>query len=291
MSRPTVVFTDLDGTFLHFESYSAASTEGLLHALRGRGVHFVFCSSKTLAEQRALMSEIRCPVPAIVENGGGLYLPPECTDDLPGPLPADAAALPEGGYLIPYGPSTATIRAVLAEAAARLGLDLATYAELGPEKLVALTGLTPAAAGRAIDRQFSETFTAALSPAEHAALTAALTPHGLQYQGGGRFHTVTGDAVDKGRAVHAFCETFLPTASDDRPWRTVGLGDGPNDASLLAAVECPYLVRNHEGTWSEPRSPLPRLRRVPAIGPEGWVHALAPLLTSEAPWGFTAEVP
>jgi mannosyl-3-phosphoglycerate phosphatase len=68
----TVVFTDLDATLLDPRTYSWASANKALEALKERGASIVLVSSKTVAEIELIHSELALDDPFIVENGGGI---------------------------------------------------------------------------------------------------------------------------------------------------------------------------------------------------------------------------
>ena len=59
--------------------------------------------------------------------------------------------------------------------------------------------------------------------------------------------------------------------------RTIGFGDAPNDAPMLAAVDQSFLVARPDG--SHQSLSLPNLIKVPLPGPAGVNHALLALLS------------
>ena len=101
-----IIFTDLDGTFIDFETYSPDVAAPVARDLVDRGVPVIFCSSKTFGEQQALMDLIGLTVPCIVENGAGIFLPDSVRilDDLP------ATKIKSGGCLISLGERSDKIR-------------------------------------------------------------------------------------------------------------------------------------------------------------------------------------
>ncbi len=265
-----VLFTDLDGTLLDFETYSFSASQPYLQRLIAAGIPVIFCSSKTLAEQLSLMAAMEIHVPAIIENGGAIYLPyTEC--------PADPSA-EDCGTLIPLGPPAFEIQSLMFKAEQQLGIELKSYAQIGPAGIVELTGLSFSDAERAGKRCFSETFTATIDLDQQLALQHFFSQRGLQMQCGGRFHTVTGKGVDKGNAVRRF---LLGPESRHRFERqpSIGIGDGPNDAAMLLAVDQAFLVKNHRQQWAE--IDLPHLQRIESTGPAGWIELAEQLLATE----------
>lgn len=67
-----LVFTDLDGTLLDYDSYSFEAAGPALELLAARGVPVILASSKTEAEMRPIAEAIGISHPMIVENGAGL---------------------------------------------------------------------------------------------------------------------------------------------------------------------------------------------------------------------------
>jgi len=274
-----VVFTDLDGTLIDFHTYSPRVALPAVRALLAGGDRLVFCSSKTLEEQLAIMEQIGIRVPAIVENGSAIFLPAE--DPLRPPESVATQSI-HGGTLAVLGTPANTIRTTLRSLEAELGIDLEGYGKLSEDVLMARTGLAPAAAARARRRAFSETLTAQLPPEDWARVDRHLQAAGLVRRFGGRFHTVTAAGCDKGRAARAFMD-WLRAASRaaaqppgaDR-WVSIGLGDSANDREMLASVEQPFLVQRPDGSWTD--LDLPAVHRVPGVGPHGWVHAIRSLI-------------
>ncbi len=280
-SNGKVIFTDLDGTLIDFTTYCGEVTKPALHQLIETGHQVVFCSSKTLSEQVHLMREMQVCVPAILENGGGIAIPYHLVDT----HIAQAQVIRSDGlsfFLVPCGPDANQIRSILHQAESILPLDLGLYIDIGPQNISALTGLTVGSAIRAMERSFSETITAPLGPNQVEVLQAYLSQHGLQLSSGGRFHTVTGSASDKGTAIGEMMDILRQhSTSITVHTQTIGIGDAPNDASMLATVDVAYLVQNHQGGWCVPSQSIPGLKLVAAIGPQGWNAAVAPLITGK----------
>ena len=261
-----IVFTDLDGTLIDFETYSAEITTPRVRALLAAGIPVVFCSSKTRGEQRALMQKMGIDTLGIVENGSGIYVPQNSDlfadqNDLP---------LPDGGRLIQLGTPTAVIQEKIKTVSASLEIDLKPYASLSNQALAAVTGLTLDAAGRARQRDFSETLTAKLEPTQWAEVQNAFACHDLQCLCGGRFYTVSAANSHKGTALIKTVEAFA--AQRSAPVLSVAIGDSSNDVDMLKAADLPYFVQQPSGAWHE--IDFPGVHRIPAVGPAGWLEAI-----------------
>jgi mannosyl-3-phosphoglycerate phosphatase len=90
---------------------------------------------------------------------------------------------------------------------------------------------------------------------------------GLRITHGGRFFHLMG-AHDKGRAVRQVLDLYGPV-------HAIGLGDGPNDVPMLAAVDDAILMPGRDGiVAAELLRALPRATPAPAPGPRGWSLAV-----------------
>lgn len=261
-----IIFTDLDGTLIDFETYSPEVAAPLARDIAERGVPIVFCSSKSLEEQLALMDTIGLTVPCIIENGAGIYIPDsvDILDTLP------AKQVKSGGRLIALGDSAEFIRRQIESVSKALDIDLKPYHEFSDSELSKITGLDEGGTRRARNRDFSETLTASLDAEAWSNVNAAFQPVGLHCLSGGRFHTVTSIDCNKGRALKIVVDGFESSTGDR--WHSIGIGDSANDFDMLDSADYPYLVQTPRGDWNE--MGVDNLKRISAIGPEGWALAV-----------------
>ena len=267
-----VVFTDLDGTLLDFETYRYDAAAPAVAALRAAQAPLVFCSSKTQSEQEVYREALQVDAPFIVENGGAIFIP---AGTFAAPLPEYAVRLPY--QVIELGVPAAHIRQVLARVRAEHHLQFYGYADLSLPEICHLTGLDEVAAARAAQREYSETILKSnFLPQSLSWFNQILAEYGLICVSGGKFHTVSGRGSDKGRAVALLTGLFRQQLG---PLTTVGLGDSANDAPLLAAVDQPFLVQKPSGQWQA--VDLPHLTRVEGVGPLGWRRVIFGLLGYE----------
>ena len=255
-----MIFTDLDGTLLDHDTYDWTPARPALAALSARRVQVVLCSSKTRAEMRALAAAMHLHAPLIVENGGGVWLPPSWASHLPeGAMPAD------DGWIVVLGASVDTLRPALQRIAASVGTSLRGFGDMDVDEVARRTGLAPATAALAARREFSEPFVAD-PPVPLRDLDAAASHHGLQVTQGGRFFHLIGPS-DKGRAVRIVSGWIGPS----RVGTTLGFGDAPNDLPLLQAVDTGVIVPRPDGTpHPELVAALPDAIVAPLPGPRGW---------------------
>ena len=257
---PLLVFTDLDGTLLDHHSYSFSAALPALERLRKARVPVIPVTSKTLAELAPLMRELDNAHPCIAENGGLIALPPGYFAAL------DRYPLQEGYRVIELSSNYAN----LVQTAARLRADhqyqFRGFSEMSDAELAACTGLSAAAATRARRRRCSEPLQWLDTAAAFAQFRQAVEAAGLQLVQGGRFWHLMGNC-DKASAMQRLCEQYR--AAGFQGFRTVALGDSPNDIPMLKAADIPVLIRRPDGDCLslQTKRPAP-CSALP--GPGGW---------------------
>lgn len=265
--RKTLVFTDLDGTLLDERRYSYADALPALEMLHAQGIPLVFCSSKTRAEVEGYRRHMGNDHPFIVENGGGIFIPPGYFSS-----PVGGAENFDGYLLVAFGKPHALIRRCFVELREKLGARVRGFTDMTVEEIAALTGLSAAEAVLARQRDFEEPFVFDGAPDE--AFLAAIADAGLNWTQGRIFHIM--GAHDKGRAVRFLAALY---EREFGSVRTLALGDGYNDLPMLEAVDQAVLVRHEDGGY-EPRIDIAGLVKTHAPGPLGWNEAVLQLLSN-----------
>ena len=83
---------------------------------------------------------------------------------------------------------------------------------------------------------------------------------------------------DKGLAVRMITD-FYREICPGTDWKTVGLGDSPNDFTMLEAVDTAVLVQRYDGRYADYISrPDQTLIKAPASGPPGWNRVVLELI-------------
>ena len=248
-----VVFTDLDGTLLDHKTYSHEPALPALNTLKSLTIPLVLASSKTAAEIAGLHNQLGLgDVPAIVENGSGVYSP------LKG-LEQDRT-------------NYTRIRTVLKSLPAELKSSYSGFGDMSDEGVAGVTGLPLEDARRARLRCHSEPGLWTGSEAELAEFESALAEKGIKARRGGRFLTLS---LGKTKA-----DTMSQIAKELGADTTAALGDAPNDIEMLEAADYGFIVKNNDS----PGLPLlqgetnGRIRRTAKEGPEAWNEAILGLL-------------
>ena len=271
MARSSLVlFSDLDGTLLDHDSYSFDAARDALARLRRDGVPLVLCSSKTRAEIEVLRTEMQNTHPFVVENGGAVCIP-----DGYFPFAIDGAERRDSVRVVPIGDAYDDLVAALARASRRSGVAARGFAAMTDAEVADATSLPLEQARLARRREFDEPFEI-LDPAGTPALLAAIEAEGKRWTAGGRFHHILG-ASDKGAAVRMLTDLYRRHLG---AVTTIGLGDAPNDESLLRAVDIPVLIRSPR--LDRLRALVPNGRVTSRNGPAGWNDTVLELLDEHA---------
>ncbi len=265
-----VVFTDLDGTLLDHDTYDWEPAAEALTLCRRLGVPVVPVSSKTRAEMEVIRNALQLDWPFISENGGGVCFPHACAQSPP------PEAVPfDGGHVWHLGVRYDIVIRAFREIRKELGRpDLRGFSDMEVEEIALLTGLKKEDAERAGRREYDEPF---VVEGNHGIdidlLERAAGKRGLRVAAGGRFFHLFG-VCDKGEAVSRLSDWF----GLERPgFRSVGLGDSPNDIPMLRQVDVPVLVRSSRPP-SELTGAVPGIRITVDPGPAGWNRAILDLL-------------
>jgi mannosyl-3-phosphoglycerate phosphatase len=270
--RDLLFATDLDGCLLD-ASYSYEPARPALAALARDYVPLVLASSKTRAEIEPLVRVLGLDTPFVVENGGALVVPR-------GLLPPGERVEAEDGPFaeIPLGTPRRVLVEALQELAARTGVKVRGFASLTSLDLERLTGLSSAAASRALQRHYDEPFLVEGGDDLAERLASAAVRRGFVVSRGGQFHHLTG-RVGKGAALRRLLEIYDLAR---RRFHTVALGDAANDLSMLELCDRPIVVPRANGSLDPAlASGLPRAERAPHPGPAGWNEAVLAVLRGE----------
>ncbi len=289
-----LIFTDIDGSLLDFDSYQPGPVPLALEACRRAEVPVILSTSKPAAEVIDLRTSLFIDTPFIVENGAAVLFPESSSlaqsacdlAKLKG-WKQSARTMRNGEQFtqLEFGVDRPFIIEALSEIADGLGISVRGLSELSVEEITKLTGLPFDQAAAANLREFTEPFLvtgesgnlsgdrrkALLQPIREAAellnLTCTL---------GGRFFHLQG-SHSKGSTVSHTVECYV--GEKTRKFETMALGDAHNDMEMFASVDKPVLIRRPDGSYAD-QVEMPGLIRTRGIGPEGWYEAVMDALDS-----------
>jgi mannosyl-3-phosphoglycerate phosphatase family protein len=260
-----VIISDLDGTLLDHASYSFEPARPGLELLKSRQIPLVYCSSKTRKEVEHWRRLTGNEHPYIVENGGAAVIP---AGYFPSAIPG-ARTLPEF-VVVPLGDDYADLSACLDEASAAAQCKVRAFHEMTADEVAQACGLSVDSAALAKAREYDEPFLI-IDENRTAELLAAIARKGKRWTRGGRFYHIIG-SNDKAAATIVLLDAYRASGSIVR---SVGIGDGMNDAPFLNIVDVPVLIRT---PWLEElQAAVPRGNATTLGGPHGWNEAIMAL--------------
>ncbi|NIJ44028.1 mannosyl-3-phosphoglycerate phosphatase [Wenyingzhuangia heitensis] len=235
----TVIFTDLDGTFLNHDDYSFEASSEALACIFKKEIPLIFTTSKTKIEVELLQQKVAIKEPFIVENGAALFIPKNYKG-------FDFSFLTafEDYYVLQLGVAYSQVLKFYNACKKQFGM--LGFSDMTDDEVVKYTGLPLESAKLSKIRDFTEPFVlkeeAALDILEKLA-----SENELKITKGGRFYHLIGKNQDKGKAVEKCAEIFEKIYKEKV--KSIGLGDGQNDVPLLNSVDVPIAIQNHKGEY------------------------------------------
>jgi len=269
-TKKWLVFSDLDGTLLDAQTYSfLPATEGL-RFLKEKRIPLIFCTSKTYPEVRRLCELTGQNAPFIVENGSAVFIPAD------GFSFSDPRWRKIGDYhVFILGKPYEQIIAFLNTLRQQFKLDIRGFHDMDLQEIRHLTGLSEHMAQFAKERLFSEPFIIHNEIFDFDAMQQFAAKKGFRILRGNRFYHLLGTS-DKGKAVKYLKNLYQRETRDE--WKSLAIGDSPNDKDMLLAVDVPVIVRRPDGRYAAELD-VPNLYRTEGAGPNGWNEAVLKLLT------------
>ena len=261
LTDPLLVVTDLDGTLLDPHTHQWDGARDWLTRLITQQVPVVLSSSKTAAEIITLQKEMGLQgLPFIAENGAVVQLDENWSDHPDFPR-------------LRSGADHEAILRVIETLRQQHGYKLFSFDDVDDKTIAEWTGLTPKLAAMARLLEASQTLIWRDTDERLEAFNQQLNDVGLVLQEGGRFWHVLDARGGKGQAIRWLVEQYHQREGALRT--TLGLGDGPNDASLLDNVDYAVVVKglNRHGVVLENSDPS-RVYRTQLAGPDGWSEGL-----------------
>jgi mannosyl-3-phosphoglycerate phosphatase len=260
-----IIFTDLDGTLVDYESHSYAAALPALRRIGECSVPLVFCSSKTRAEVEEWRTGIGNAHPFIVENGAAIFIPA-------GYFPDQGQGIERGGYrVIELGEPRGALMEVLRSASVLTGTRILTFHDLSAEEVGQRYGIPHRLAILAVQREYDEPFEI-LDPYRAPDLLAAIERQDRRWTRSDRFFHITG-RNSKAGAVQALSGLYRNHLG---PITTYGFGDAMNDVEFLNTVDFPILVKSRHA--AEVQAAVPRAVPTGLPGPEGWNQKVLEIL-------------
>jgi mannosyl-3-phosphoglycerate phosphatase len=246
-----IVVTDLDASLLD-ESYSYEAAFEALDLVEAQQIPLVLNSSKTLDEMIVMAKDWQWkPKPILVgENGATLAFPCEgenahqgiaAESDWSDYLRADSV---QGGYLSLYEPEErAEILRTLQWVKKQNHFAFKGFSDFTDEELSGLTGLSDTAVQAAKNRQATEPILWESSDEDYAAFIQIIKGYGFKALRGGQFTHIMHAKYDKAIGMASVVSLFAKRYPDSI-WKTLALGDSPNDAVMLEQADFAIVIPN-----------------------------------------------
>lgn len=255
-----IVYTDLDGTLLNHQDYSFAPAIPALSLLSQINAPVIPVTSKTLVEAQSLANSIGLHHPIIVENGSLLAFPEKY-------FKKQSDFSHAGKYWCKQvSADYKTIIETIHKLREQFNYDFQGFADMSVDEVMQHTGLNTSEAENAKQRAGTEPILWLDSPEKRLTFTKQLKEYNLTLTRGGRFWHVMGNA-SKGKAIEML--NALYRKNEFIVQETIGLGDSPNDISMLRVVDVPVIVQSHDGSYMNIENSNEYARTEPP-GPDGW---------------------
>ena len=266
-----LIFTDLDGTLLNQDDYRFDRALPTIKQLQQANIPIIPVTSKTQAEVASLRQQIGLDAPFITENGSGIFLSPQETRfHLPTTKTKD-----DRFFYHMLGFEYEQARIILQQMSATLKTNLIGFGDLSPEEICQLTGLSLIEGKLAKNRDFSEPFLTPKNIPTELLREAALV-YNCTVVVGDRFSHLIHHQSGKGNAVKWLLRNYKQDDLASEKIITIGLGNSPNDLSLLKNVDIPVIVPNKKGVHAGLQHC--NFQIAPTSGCEGWSLAIQKII-------------
>lgn len=240
MNTSPVIYTDLDGTLLDHDTYSADEAREVLGQLSAVNIPVVPATSKTYAEVAEFRTQMGLNNAFIVENGAAIYVPMSLNIRCP-----MGSKIFEDFWVREFGVRRQALCDVIEALDMSSAFDFKSLNEMRPSEVADITGLDIESAKRAQLRLYSETIDWRDSVEALEKFTKVLTDIGFAVSHGGRFVHLMGPN-NKGIAVRWFHNLLKRAWTPDLV--SIAAGDAPNDREMLEGADYALIMRNERGT-------------------------------------------
>ncbi|MBU1668882.1 HAD-IIB family hydrolase [bacterium] len=235
----SLIFTDLDGTFLNHHNYSFEESFEALQRVKVHEIPLIFTTSKTKAEVELLQQKVGISEPFIVENGAALFIPSDYHN-------FDLSLLEsyEDKKIMAFGKPYKKVLEFYNLYKDEFGM--VGFSDMPDSQITELTGLSTAEVFLARQREFTEPFILK-DVSKFEELEKLTLCYELKVTKGGRFYHLMGEMQDKGIAVMETVALFEKLYGSKI--KSIALGDSQNDLAMLERVMVPIAIQNHKGEY------------------------------------------
>jgi len=250
-----LIFTDLDGSLLHRDTFKFDGIKDYLRQLISRGIFIVPNTSKTEKEISEFNNELGSSLPYISENGAAI----NGLNILNPNLPKELILSKEKDDLLNIFRNIVPID---------LQNKCKWLSEMNTKNQSLIFGLEDEKLRMALDRKYTVPLIFIGTKNEKNELSKVIKKEGLHLQQGGRVINLT-DRTDKAKALQVFVRFYKKY---QKSVKTIAVGDNYNDLDMLKKSDFPCLVFNDQFTLDE--IPINNLITTNKPSPQGWADVI-----------------
>ena len=250
-----LIFTDLDGSLLHRDTFKFDKIKEYLKKLISKGIFIIPNTSKTEKEILEFNTELGTSLPYISENGAAI----NGLDLLNTNLPKELILSREKNNLIKI------FENLVPE---NLQNKCKWLCEMNKTKQSLIFGLEDEKLKMALNRKYTIPFIFEGNKSEKKELSKIIKSKRLALQEGGRVINLT-DKVNKAKALQVFVRFFK---KNNKNVKTIAVGDNYNDLDMLKISDFPCLVFNDKFTLDKIH--IDNLITTNKPSPEGWADVI-----------------
>ena len=250
-----LIFTDLDGSLLHRDTFKFDVIKDYLKQLISKGIIIIPNTSKTEKEILQFNYELGSNLPFISENGAAI----NGLESLNVDLPRELILSREKDDLLNIFKNIVPIN---------LQNKCKWVSEMTKKKQSLVFGLEDKKLKMALNRKYTIPFIFEGTKNQKNELSKIIKNENLYLQEGGRVINLT-DKVSKAKALQIFVR-FLK--KNNKNIKTIAVGDNYNDLEMLKKSDFPCLVFNDKFTLDE--IPINNLIITNKPSPEGWADVI-----------------
>ena len=250
-----LIFTDLDGSLLHRETFKFGEIKEYIKKLISKGIFIIPNTSKTEKEILEFSNELGSSLPYICENGAAI----NGLDLLNADLPKELILSREKDNLLNIFKNIVPIN---------FQNKCKWLSEMDKKNQSLILGLEENKIKMALDRKYTIPLIFKGTKNEKNQLAKIIKNEGLFLQEGGRVINLT-DKVNKAKAFQVFVRFYKKYQKNIK---TIAVGDNYNDLDMLKISDYPCLVFNDQFTLDE--IPINDLIITNKPSPEGWADVI-----------------
>lgn len=265
-----IIFTDLDGTLLDYNTYQYSEAKPALKFIKKREIPVILSSSKTRVEILKYQDSLGIEnYPFIVENGSAIYSKSELLGK-----EFHNKKIDNLNYVL-LGRTYIEIVNFLQNISEKYNYTIYGFHNSSKKEIVNRTQLSEESVEMAMQREFS--VPVFYDDKAKEILEAETQNHNYQILFGGRFIHVLGK-TDKGKAMQIVMQDFISKYKNQK-FKSIAIGDTLNDVAMLKAADIKVLVKKYNNEYDH-KVQIDNLIYSPYIGPKGWNHSLLQILES-----------